>query len=268
MTFIQAIIIAIIEGLTEFLPVSSTGHMVIVSSIMGIAADNFVKLYEIVIQLAAILAVVVYYWKKFFDFTKIRFYLLLILATIPSLVVGYFLKSHVEKMLESPLVIACILLLGGVVLLFIDKFFTQNTIQTDAKMTNGNAVFIGLFQTLSILLPGLSRSAATIIGGMQQGLTRQFAAEFSFFLAVPTMCAATVKSLYDVYKNTPEVLNTDNLDILLVGNVVSFVVAFMAIKYFIEYLTKHGFRIFGIYRIILGALILILHFAGVKLFVH
>ncbi len=264
----QAILIAIVEGLTEFLPISSTGHMVIVSSMMGIAEDDFVKLFEVVIQLASILAVVVMYWKKFFDFRNYRFYLLLIIATIPALFVGALLKKHVDRMLESPLTIALVLLIGGVVLIFIDRYFTKNNIEHEAEMNNRQGFIIGVFQTLSVVFPGLSRSAATIIGGMQQGLTRKFAAEFSFFLAVPTMLAATVKSLYDVYKETPHLLNNDNLDVLLIGNVVSFVVAFIAIKYFIGYLSKHGFRMFGYYRIVLGSLILILHFLGIKLFVH
>jgi undecaprenyl-diphosphatase len=268
MDVFQAIIIAIVEGLTEFLPISSTGHMVIVSSIMGIAENDFVKLFEVVIQLAAILAVVIMYWKKFFDFKNLRFYLLLIVATIPALIVGALLKSHVDKMLESPLIIALILLLGGIVLLFIDDFFKKNHVSHESEMSNKNGLIIGVFQTLSVILPGLSRSAATIIGGMQQGLTRKFAAEFSFFLAVPTMFAATIKSLYDVYKESPEILNTENLDLLMIGNVVAFVVAYLSIKFFIGYLSKNGFKMFGYYRILLGATILILHFSGFKLFTH
>jgi undecaprenyl-diphosphatase len=234
---------------------------------MGIAENDFVKLFEIVIQFAAILAVVAIYYKKFFDFKNLNFYIKLIFATIPALIVGFFLKKHVESMLESPLIIAVVLLLGGIVLLFIDRFFTSNSISEVADLSNKKAITIGVFQTFAVILPGLSRSAATIIGGMQQGLTRRFAAEFSFFLAVPTMMAATIKSLYDFYKETPELLNTKNLDLLLIGNFVSFVVAFLSIKFFIGFLTKHGFKIFGYYRILIGALILILHFAGVKLFV-
>ena len=264
----QAIVIAIVEGLTEFLPVSSTGHMVLVSSFMGIAENEFVKLFEVVIQLAAILAVVALYRQKFFDFRNFRFYILLIIATIPALFVGALLKKHVDQMLESPLTIALILLVGGIVLIFIDRFFTANTIQHEDEMSNKQGFIIGVFQTLSVILPGLSRSAATIIGGMQQGLTRSFAAEFSFFLAVPTMLAATVKSFYDVYKESPQLLNGDNLDILMIGNVVSFIVAFLAIRFFINYLSKYGFKLFGYYRLILGALILILHFSGYKLFIQ
>ena len=268
MSYLQAIIIAIIEGLTEFLPISSTGHMVIASSIMGIASDEFVKLFEIVIQLSAILAVVVIYWKKFFNFKSFSFYIKLIIAVIPALVIGVLLKKHIEAILENPVFIAVVLVLGGIVLLFVDKWFQKSTIKTEAEISNKNAFVVGCFQTLSIMFPGLSRSAATIIGGMQQGMTRHIAAEFSFLLAVPTMFAATVKSLYDVYKEHPEVLKTDNLNILLVGNVISFLVAFAAIKFFIKFLEKNGFKLFGYYRIVVGMIILILYFAGFELFVH
>jgi len=262
MSLIQAIIIAIIEGITEFLPVSSTGHMVITSSIMGIEADPFVKLFEVVLQLGAILSVVVLYWKKFFDLKKISFYIKLIVAVIPALVVGALLKKHIDKMLESPVVIAIVLLLGGIILLFVDGWFKNPTVDKEEKVSNKNAFIIGCFQVLSVLFPGLSRSAATIIGGMQQKLTRAVAAEFSFFLAVPTMLAATVKSLYDVYKDSPEVLGSSNLNILVLGSVIAFIVAILAIKFFIGYLQKHGFRLFGWYRIALGTVLLILIFAG------
>lgn len=260
MNYLQAIFLAVIEGLTEFLPISSTGHMVIASSFMGIAEDDFTKLFEIVIQLAAILSVVVIYWRKFFDFTRISFYMKLIIAVIPALFIGALLKKHIDAMLETPIVVAVILFLGGFVLLFVDKWFQNSTITDETEINNKKAFTIGAFQTLAVLFPGLSRSAATIIGGMQQGLTRKVAAEFSFFLAVPTMLAATIKSLYDVYKETPEVLNTDNLGILAVGNIVSFLVAYAAIKFFIGFLTKNGFKLFGYYRIILGVLLLVIHF--------
>ena len=263
MSLIESIIIAIVEGLTEFLPVSSTGHMVIVSSIMGIDADTFTKLFEIVIQLAAILSVVVLYWKKFFDFKRISFYIKLIIAVIPALIVGGLLKKHIDKMLESPVPIAVILLLGGVVLLFVDNWFKKPVIEKEENISNKNAFVIGCFQVLSVLFPGLSRSAATIIGGMQQKLTRKLAAEFSFFLAVPTMMAATVKSLWDVYKDSPEVLNTNNLSTLLVGSLVAFIVALVSIKFLIGFLQKHGFKLFGYYRIVLGILLLILFYTGV-----
>lgn len=263
MSIIQAIIIAIVEGLTEFLPVSSTGHMVITSSIMGIEADPFVKLFEVVIQLGAILSVVVLYWKKFFDFKKLSFYIKLIVAVIPALIVGALLKKHIDKMLESPVVIAVVLLLGGIILLFVDGWFKNPTIEKEEKISNKNAFIIGCFQVLSVLFPGLSRSAATIIGGMQQKLTRKLAAEFSFFLAVPTMLAASAKSLLDVYKETPEVLNTSNMGILVIGSVIAFIVALLSIKFFIGYLQKHGFKLFGYYRVILGIVLLILFYTGV-----
>ncbi|TPG38810.1 undecaprenyl-diphosphate phosphatase [Flavobacterium pectinovorum] len=260
MNTLQAIILAIIEGITEFLPVSSTGHMVIASSFMGIAKDDFTKLFEIVIQLAAILSVVVIYWKKFFDFSRIQFYIKLIIAVIPALIIGGLFKKHIEAMLETPIFIAIILLLGGIILIFVDKWFTNPIINDDAEISNKKAFLIGCYQTLAVVFPGLSRSAATIIGGMQQGLTRKTAAEFSFFLAVPTMMAATVKSIYDVYKNSPEVLSTDNLGILAIGNIVAFIVAYASIKFFIGFLTKNGFKFFGYYRIILGIALLVIHF--------
>jgi len=263
MSLIQAIIIAIVEGITEFLPVSSTGHMVITSSIMGIEADPFVKLFEVIIQLGAILSVVVLYWKKFFDFKKISFYIKLIVAVIPALVVGALLKKHIDKMLESPVVIAIVLLLGGIILLFVDGWFKNPTVDKEEKVSNKNAFIIGCFQVLSVLFPGLSRSAATIIGGMQQKLTRKLAAEFSFFLAVPTMLAASAKSLLDVYKETPEVLNSNNMGTLVAGSVIAFIVALLSIKFFIGYLQKHGFKLFGYYRVAIGIVLLILFYTGI-----
>ena len=260
MDYFQAIILAIIEGITEFLPISSTGHMVIVSSFMGIAEDDFTKLFEIVIQLAAILSVVVIYWKKFFDFKRIQFYIKLMIAVIPALIIGGLFKKHVDVMLESPVIIAVVLLAGGFVLLFIDKWFTNPVIEAEEAISNKKALTIGFYQTLAVIFPGLSRSAATIIGGMQQGLSRKAAAEFSFFLAVPTMLAASVKSIYDVYKESPEVLNTNNLGILAVGNIVAFIVAYASIKFFINFLTKNGFKMFGYYRIVLGLALLMIYF--------
>jgi undecaprenyl-diphosphatase len=262
MSILHAIIIAIIEGITEFLPISSTGHMAIASAIMGDHGD-FTKLFEIVIQFGAILSVVVLYWRKFFDFKKISFYIKLIVAIIPALAFGALFKKHIDAMLEKPIIIAVIMLLGGIVLLFVDQWFQKPTVDREENITNKKAFVIGLYQVLSILFPGLSRSAATIIGGMQQKLTRRLAAEFSFFLAVPTMLAATVKSLWDMYKESPEVLNTSNLTILLLGSVIAFIVAILAIKFFIGYLQKHGFRLFGWYRIIVGVTLIILFYTGV-----
>lgn len=240
MTFLQALILAIIEGLTEFLPVSSTGHMVIASSIMGIATDDFVKLYTVAIQLGAILAVVVVYWKKFVDFSSFNFYLKLIVAVIPALIFGYLLNDFIDNELGNPIFIASVLLGGGILLLFVDKLFKSPTITTEKEIKLATAFKIGLFQVFAVALPGLSRSAATILGGMQQKLTKNIAAEFSFFLAVPTMFAATGYKLLKGY----ELLNTKNVQLLLFGNVIAFIVAIIAIKSFINFLTKHGFRIF------------------------
>lgn len=259
MSTLHAIIIAIIEGLTEFLPISSTGHMAIASAIMGDNGD-FAKLFEIVIQFGAILSVVVLYWRKFFDFKKISFYIKLFIAIIPALGFGYLFKKHIDAMLEKPMIIALIMLLGGIVLLFVDKWFQKPAIEKEEEITNKKAFIVGCYQVLSIIFPGLSRSAATIIGGMQQKLSRRLAAEFSFFLAVPTMLAATVKSLYDMYKEKPEVLNTDNLSTLLLGCGIAFVVALAAIKFFIGFLQKYGFKLFGWYRIIVGLALLILFY--------
>lgn len=253
---IQAVIIAIIEGLTEFLPISSTGHMAITSAFMGIHTDPFTKLFEIVIQFGAILSVVLLYWKKFLDFRRISFYIKLIIAIIPALAFGALLKSHIEAVLEKPLVIALVMLSGGIVLLFVDKWFMNPKVHKEEDISNKQALTIGGYQVLSIIFPGLSRSAATIIGGMQQKLSREAAAEFSFFLAVPTMMAATIKSLYDVYKEHPEVLSTDRINTLLLGSVVALVVAILAIRFFIGFLQKNGFRLFGIYRILLGSVLL------------
>jgi undecaprenyl-diphosphatase len=262
MNTIQAIIIAIIEGITEFLPISSTGHMAITSAFMGIHTDPFTKLFEIVIQFGAILSVVVLYWKKFLNFKRFSFYIKLVIAIIPALVFGALLKSHIESILEKPFVIAMVLLLGGVVLLFVDKWFVNPTVLREEDITNKQALVIGGYQVLSIMFPGLSRSAATIIGGMQQKLSREAAAEFSFFLAVPTMLAATVKSLYDIYKENPEVMNTERVNILLLGSLIAFIVAILAIKFFISFLQKNGFRVFGIYRIVLGIVLLIMIYMG------
>ena len=263
MTYLQALILAIIEGLTEFLPVSSTGHMVIASSIMGIGDDEFVKLFEVAIQLGAILAVVALYWKKFINFSKWQCYVKLLIAVIPALFFGFILNDFIDNTLGNPSFIAVVLLGGGVILLFIDRFFKNPTIHDEQDMSNMTAFKIGCFQVLAVVFPGLSRSAATIIGGMQQKLSRNAAAEFSFFLAVPTMCAATGYKLLKGH----ELLNAENIKLLLFGNVVGFIVAIIAIRSFIGYLSKHGFRIFGWYRIAVGIIILTLYFANVPLVV-
>lgn len=256
MSYIQAIILAIIEGITEFLPISSTAHMKLANPLLQVSDNPFTNLFEVVIQLAAILSVVIIYWKKFFDVKNINLYIKLVIAVIPALIVGALLKKHIDLALSNLLFIACVMIGGGIVLLFIDKLFTNTTIDEEKEITYPKSFIIGCFQTLSILLPGLSRSAATIIGGMNQKLTRRLAAEFSFFLAVPTMFAASAKSFLDVYKDNPEVLVKDNLMVLLVGAVVAFIVSLLAIKFFISYVQKYGFRLFGWYRIVLGVICL------------
>lgn len=262
MDIFQAVVLAVIEGITEFLPVSSTGHMALTSAIMGINKEPFTKLFEIVIQFGAILSVVVLYWKKFFDFRKPGFYIKLLVAIIPALAFGAAFKSHIEVVLGKPLVIAIVLLTGGIILLFIDRFFKSPEVHEDEDITYRHAFMIGLYQVLAIVFPGLSRSAATIIGGMQQKLSRSLAAEFSFYLAVPTMMAATLKSVYDVYKKSPEVLQTENLTTLFVGSVIAFGVSILAIRFLITYLQKNGFRMFGWYRIVVGLIMIGLILGG------
>jgi undecaprenyl-diphosphatase len=263
MSIINAIILAIVEGLTEFLPVSSTGHLIITSSFLGIEKDEFTKLFEVAVQLGAILSVVVLYWKKFFDFARVKFYLKLIIAVIPALILGFLFSKKIDALLESPTVVAVMLLVGGIVLLFVDSLFKNPTIQTEERISYKNGFIIGIWQCLA-MIPGTSRSAASIIGGMQQKLTRKVAAEFSFFLAVPTMLAATGYKLLKAYKENPAMLHShENLKALLVGNAVAFIVAMLAIKFFIGFLQKHGFRVFGYYRIIAGILLLILIWQGV-----
>ena len=262
MSIIQAIIIAIVEGITEFLPISSTAHMKFTNPLIGVVSTPFTDMFEVVIQLAAILSVVVVYWKKFFDFKHISFYIKLLIAVIPALIFGALLKKHIDAALNNLYFIACVMIGGGVVLLFIDRFFKNNTIDRERQISYPNAFIVGCFQVLSILLPGLSRSAATIIGGLTQKMTRRLAAEFSFFLAVPTMFAASVKSFWDVYKDHHEVISSDNMKVLGIGAIVSFIVALIAVKFFISYLQKHGFKLFGWYRIILGVVLLGLIWKG------
>lgn len=259
MSLFEAIIIAIVEGITEYLPVSSTGHMIITSSLLGInMEDEFIKLFIVAIQLGAILAVVFLYWKKFLDFQSWRFYLKLFIAVIPALVLGKLFSDAIDQMLESPSVVAISLLLGGIILLFIDRLFLKNTVDTEEEIKPRQAFLTGLWQCIA-MIPGVSRSAASIIGGMQQGMTRKLAAEFSFYLAVPTMFAATGYKLYMGY----ETFTRDHVQLLVVGNIVAFIVSILAIKFFIGYLQKHGFRLFGWYRIIAGVIMLVLIFAGV-----
>lgn len=258
MNIFESIIIAIVEGITEYLPISSTGHMIITSSLLGIEKDEFTKLFEVAIQLGAILAVVVLYWRKFFDFSRWQFYVKLIVAVIPALVLGKLFSDQIDQLLESPTTVAISLLVGGIILLFIDKVFVQHTIEDEADISYGRAFAIGVWQCLA-MIPGVSRSASSIIGGMQQKLTRKLAAEFSFYLAVPTMCAATGYKLMKGYKT----FTADHVQLLIIGNVVAFIVAIVAIKFFIGFLQKHGFRLFGWYRIIAGIVLLILIWQGV-----
>lgn len=256
MDYIQAVILAIIEGITEFLPVSSTGHMIIASSFFGIAHDDFTKLFTVVIQLGAILSVVVLYFKRFFQ--TLDFYFKLLVAFIPAVVFGLLFSKKIDALLENPITVAVSLVLGGIILLKVDDWFApKEEAQTTDEISYLTALKIGLFQCLA-MIPGVSRSGASIIGGMSQKLSRTTAAEFSFFLAVPTMLGATVKKCYDYYKDG-FVLSHDQVNMLIIGNVVGFIVAMLAIKSFIGYLSKHGFKMFGYYRIIAGLAILIIH---------
>ena len=263
LSFSQAFAIAVIEGLTEFLPISSTAHMKFANPLLGIAHTPFSNLFEVVIQLSAILAVVTFYWKKFFlpknnGEKRIAFYIKLIIAVVPALVAGFFLKKYIDNALNNLTFIACVMVAGGIVFLFIDNVFKNPVIDAEEKITNKNAFVIGCGQVLAIVFPGLSRSAATIITGLSQKLTRSEAAEFSFFLAVPTMFAASAKSFWDTYKESPEVFGVSNLGTLLIGSLVSFLVALIAIKFFIGILKKYGFRIWGVYRIAVGIIMLTL----------
>lgn len=263
MNTIQSIIIAIVEGLTEFLPISSTAHMRITENLLGISnTDTFTQVFTVAIQLGAILSVVVLYWKKFFDFKRWEFYVKLIIAVIPALIFGKLFSEKIDDLLESPLFIAVIMLVGGIFFLFVDNIFKNPEIKDEKEVSPLTALKIGLFQCLAILLPGLSRSAATIIGGMSLKLTRNAAAEFSFFLAVPTMLAATVYKLYKYYSDNGG-FSANEIKQLAIGNVVAFIVALLAIKFFIGFLKKHGFKVWGWYRIIIGIILLLLIWRGV-----
>jgi undecaprenyl-diphosphatase len=263
MTIIQAIILAVVEGLTEFLPISSTAHMKFTNPIIGVASTPFSDMFEIVIQLAAILAVVVVYYKKFFDFSRLSFYVKLIIALIPAVVVGFLLKKHIDAALSNLYFIAGVMIGGGILFLFADNWFKNPQIDDEKQVSNRNAFVIGCYQILSIVLPGFSRSAATILGGMSQKLTRKAAAEFSFFLAVPTMLAASVKTFWDVHKEHPDVLNRENASLLAISSIVCFFVAIIVIRFFIGFLKKYGFKPWGYYRIIVGLVMLVLLWRGV-----
>lgn len=261
MTLLQAIILAIIEGITEFLPVSSTGHMIIGSTIMGIQQDEFVKLFTVAIQSGTILSVVVLYWKRFFQ--SVDFYLKLLVGFIPVVILGLLFKPQVDALLENVFVVGVMLLLGGVVFLFLDRWTHSADHEQETSVSYRRTALIGVWQCLA-MVPGVSRSAATIIGGMSVGLSRRSAAEFSFFLAVPTMFAATAKDVYD-YVDEGGVLTGEHVKLLAVGNAIAFVVAIIAMRSFVGFLTKHGFGAFGWYRIAVGGLIIALHVAGVSM---
>lgn len=266
MTIIQTILLSIVEGITEFLPISSTGHMIIAQKLLGIQSTEFVKAFTVNIQFGAILSVVVLYWKRFFQ--SFDFYLKLLVAFIPAAIIGALFNKVVDRLLGSVVVVAVSLLLGGIVLLFVDKWFSKP--DEDQTVTSKKALRIGFFQCIA-MIPGISRSAATIIGGMSNKLSRKNAAEFSFFLAVPTMFAASAYKLYELYKmqkvsgGQMTIFSSSNIHILLIGNLVSFVVAMIAIRWLMKFLTNYGFKAFGWYRIFVGGFILILIALGYNL---
>jgi undecaprenyl-diphosphatase len=260
MTTVQNIIISIVEGLTEFLPVSSTGHMIITEKILNITEDDFSKVFTVAIQLGAILAVVVLYWKKFLNFKNWQFYAKIVAGVVPALILGFLFSKKIDALLESSTTVAVSLLVGGIVLLFIDNVFKNPTIDKEEDISFFKAIMIGTWQCIA-MIPGVSRSAASIIGGMQQKLTRSAAAEFSFFLAVPTMLAATGYKLLKYYKDYGG-FSSIEIKQLAIGNVVAFVVALLAIKFFIGFLKKHGFKVWGYYRIVVGVALLILIYTG------
>lgn len=272
MSIFEVIIIAIVEGLTEFLPVSSTGHMIITQNLLGVESTDFVKAFTVIIQFGAILSVVCLYWKRFFKLNPVKvtnlktflkkydFYWKLFVAFIPAAVIGFLFSDFIDDMLENVWVVASMLIVGGIFMLFVDKIF--NNPDKEQVLTEKKAFNIGLFQCIA-MIPGVSRSMATIVGGMSQKLSRKEATEFSFFLAVPTMFAATGYKLLKLLLDPQgaQVLS-ENIVALVVGNVVAFVVAILAIKFFINYVTKYGFKAFGYYRIIVGTAILILLLSG------
>ena len=266
MTVIQAIILAIIEGLTEYLPISSTAHMGFTAALLGMEETEYLKMFQVSIQFGAILSIVALYWKKFFDFSNFKFYFKLAFAVIPALALGYLFDDKIEAVLGNQIAISSVLILGGVVLLFVDRWFKNPKIHDEKEISNKKAIIIGFWQCLA-MMPGTSRSAASIIGGMTQGLSRKAAAEFSFFLAVPTMLAVTVYSIFlktwGADSATPQkgyemiLSSTENIQIFIIGNVIAFIVALIAVKTFINVLTKYGFKFWGWYRIIIGILLLI-----------
>lgn len=282
MTLIQTIIISIVEGLTEFLPVSSTGHMIITQHLLGVSQGSpFVHAFTFIIQFGAILSVVCLYWKRFFHIDRtpvpadvenpflrfihpLRFYWLLFVGVLPAVVIGLAAKKSglLDWLLDSIWAVAIMLVVGGIFMLFCDKVFNKG--REENKVNEKRAFNIGLWQCLSVI-PGTSRSMATIVGGMANGLTRKRAAEYSFFLAVPTMAGATLLDLLDILKEDATWVNTHDLLMLIVGCVVSFVVALLAMKWFVSFLTKYGFKVFGWYRIIIGIIIIVMLLSGISL---
>lgn len=260
MTVSQSIIIGIIEGITEFIPISSTGHMIIAEKLLNLSEDSFNTVFTVAIQLGAILSVIVLYWKKFFDFSRWQFYLKLAVAVVPALILGFLFSSKIDDLLESSLTVAISMVAGGLVLLFVDNFFKNPSIHDEKEVSFSKGFIIGIWQCIA-MIPGVSRSATSIIGGMQQKLTRSAAAEFSFFLAVPTMMAATVFKIYKYIKANGS-FSIDQVKILAIGNLVAFIVALLAIKFFITMLKKHGFRIWGVYRLVVGIALLIMLYTG------
>jgi undecaprenyl-diphosphatase len=261
MSIWQAIIIAIVEGLTEFLPVSSTGHMIITTSMMGISSAAFTKLFTIAIQFGAILSVVILYWKRFFQ--SVDFYYKLFVAFLPALFFGALLSDTIDALLENVIAVAIALIAGGVVFLLIDRWLVSAEEKAEKPVGFWAAFKVGIFQCIA-MIPGVSRSAATIIGGVAQGFNKKQAAEFSFFLAVPTMFAATCKKVFDFYKEGITLTEHEWM-VLGIGNLVAFVVAILAIKSFIQFLSNHGFKLFGYYRIAVGVIILLIYFMGYEL---
>jgi undecaprenyl-diphosphatase len=260
MNIVQSVIIAIVEGITEFIPISSTGHMIIAEKLLKIEDSAFNTVFTVAIQLGAILSVVVLYWKKFFNFSRWQFYVKLAIAVMPALILGFIFSKKIDALLESSLTVAVSMLAGGIVLLFIDNFFKNPVIHNEKEVSYGKGFIIGIWQCIA-MIPGVSRSAASIIGGMQQRLTRSAAAEFSFFLAVPTMLAATIYKIYEYIKENGA-FTSDQIKILTAGNIVAFVVALLAIKFFITTLKRYGFRIWGIYRVLAGIALLIMLYTG------
>lgn len=262
MDLLQAIIIAIVEGLTEYLPISSTAHMGFTAALLGMEESEFLKMFQVSIQFGAILSIVVLYWKKFFDFSNLNFYFKLAVAVIPALGLGYLLDDKIEAVLGNQIAISSVLVLGGIVLLFVDKWFKNPKIHDEKDISYKTAIAIGFWQCLA-MMPGTSRSAASIIGGMTQGLSRKAAAEFSFFLAVPTMLAVTVYSIFvktwsnDMKGYEMILQDLDHINLFIIGNVIAFITALIAVKTFIAVLTKYGFKFWGWYRIVIGIVLLI-----------